>query len=190
MWRFKGSLRCGWNRKQRGCKPGYVTGPCGDGCQSFIYAVRCRTAEAVYPPAMGEQPLNAGILDLAAHETCGALHCCLARWALTSPFHPYPFGRLFSVTLLCCRQQVSVRNHGALCCPDFPLTARVSASDWPPLCQGAKVRNNFECWILNVELKHKQINIQNSKFNIKRKAQATCRQAACAGWFYSNLTTI
>ena len=32
----------------------------------------CTNAVAVYPPAMGEQPLNAGILDLATHEVCGA----------------------------------------------------------------------------------------------------------------------
>jgi len=57
-------------------KPGYVglpdvvadhtaTGP------SFIYAACRHAAGAVYPPAMGEQPLNAGILDLATHKACG-----------------------------------------------------------------------------------------------------------------------
>jgi len=37
---------------------------------------------------MDEQPLDAGILDLATHKACGTTHCCAARWALTSPFHP------------------------------------------------------------------------------------------------------
>ena len=30
---------------------------------------------------------------------------------------------LFSVTLLCRRRQLTVREYGALCCPDFPLAA-------------------------------------------------------------------
>jgi len=77
---------------------------------------------------MDEQPLNAGILGLATHKTCGIPHCCGIRWALTSPFHPYPkrpmpLGRSFSVTLLCRHRQLSVRKYGALCCPDFPLAA-------------------------------------------------------------------
>jgi len=38
---------------------------------------------------MGEQPLNAGILDLATHKACGDRHHCRSRWALASPFHPY-----------------------------------------------------------------------------------------------------
>ena len=38
-------------------------------------------------------------------------------------------GQLFSVTLLCRRRQLSVREYGALCCPDFPLAAHKSASD-------------------------------------------------------------
>ena len=37
---------------------------------------------------MGEQPLNAGILDLATHKACGAAYRYVARWALTPPFHP------------------------------------------------------------------------------------------------------
>ncbi|WP_418986950.1 hypothetical protein, partial [Bacteroides heparinolyticus] len=71
-------------QKQRNCKPGYVGHPwCGDGLKqsigrrptgagpSFICDGCCQTSIAVYPPAMGEQPLNAGILDLATHKTCG-----------------------------------------------------------------------------------------------------------------------
>ena len=33
--------------------------------------------------------------------------------------------RLFSVTLLCPREQLPVRKHGALCCPDFPPPEQV-----------------------------------------------------------------
>ncbi len=72
-----------------GYKPGYVGRAgylrrSGDGaCRSAIY-LRCTlpyhlvgpcvmTSVAVYPPTMGEQPLNAGILDFATHEVCGAI---------------------------------------------------------------------------------------------------------------------
>ncbi len=58
-----------------------VAGPSG-------WAMRCMATVAVYPPTMGEQPLNAGILDLATHEVCGATCRHVARWALTPPFHP------------------------------------------------------------------------------------------------------
>ena len=38
---------------------------------------------------MDEQPLNAGILDLATYKMCGGPYHCGPRWALTPPFHPY-----------------------------------------------------------------------------------------------------
>ena len=44
---------------------------------------------ALYPPAMDEQPLNAGILELATHKACGTRYHYCVRWALTPPFHPY-----------------------------------------------------------------------------------------------------
>ena len=44
-------------------------------------------ALAVYPPAMDEQPLNAGIFDLATHKVCGESCPHVSRWALTPPFH-------------------------------------------------------------------------------------------------------
>ena len=47
-------------------------------------------ALAVYPPATDEQPLIAGILDLATHKTCGRQCRHRRRWAFTPPFHPYP----------------------------------------------------------------------------------------------------
>ena len=37
------------------------------------------TALAAYPPTMGEQPLNAGILGLATHKACGAAYHYVAR---------------------------------------------------------------------------------------------------------------
>ena len=91
-------------------------------------------ARAAYPPAMDEQPIvetdmsapRAGIHGLATHKTCGMLCRHSTRWALTPPFHHYrPLGwLLFSVTLLCRHRQLTVREYGALCCPDFPLAAQ------------------------------------------------------------------
>ena len=42
------------------------------------------------------------------------------RWALTSPFHPYPFGRLFSVALSLKSPSPAVNRHPALWSSDFP----------------------------------------------------------------------
>ena len=38
----------------------------------LIYAIRCRMALAIYPPARREQLLYAGVLDLTTHETYGS----------------------------------------------------------------------------------------------------------------------
>ena len=98
-------------------------------------------ALAVYPPATGEPPLNAGILDLATHQACGTVGRPTARWALTPPFHPCrclevseTVRRLFSVTLLCGRPQLPVKKHGARCCPDFPLAPHCVGRATNPPC--------------------------------------------------------
>lgn len=46
---------------------------------SVIYLERRSAPLAVYPPAMDEQPLNAGILDLATHKACGTEYRYPAR---------------------------------------------------------------------------------------------------------------
>ena len=56
---------------------------------SFICLTCCHGSIAVYPSTMGEQPLDADILDLATRRWCGAPCRRGARWALTPPFHPY-----------------------------------------------------------------------------------------------------
>jgi len=66
---------------------------------SFICERRYRRSLAVYPPTMDEQSLNAGVLDLATHKTCGAPCYRGARWALTPPFHPY---RCIAVAVIFC----------------------------------------------------------------------------------------
>ena len=93
-------------------------------------------ALAAYPPAMGEQPLNAGILGLATQRRA-------ARDITAAPggLLPHLFtltlqagGRLFSVTLLYRCRQLPVRKFGALCCPDFPHIASTAMSDEMPVC--------------------------------------------------------
>ena len=144
-------LRCSavfsnrWNEKRGGpgCKPGYVAGERAP-INSSVFPTAARhlsvrhvamRAIAVYPPAMDEQPLNAGILDLATHKACGILYRYRTRWALTPPFHPYPHGggRLFSVTLpLQLSHSFPLRNMVLYVARTFlkPFTMRVS--DEPP----------------------------------------------------------
>lgn len=120
-------------KRQPDCKPGYV-----DNCLPVRHLSLRRVATvankissaAVYPPAMDEQPLDAGILDLATHWTCGTPSRGGARWALTPPFHPCrnPCARGSGGCSLsrcpCGRPQLSVKKNGALCCPDFPPATR------------------------------------------------------------------
>ena len=61
-----------------------------DGVGACHLSVRRIAARGIafYPPTMDEQPLDAGIHELATHRWCGALCHHNARWALTPPFHP------------------------------------------------------------------------------------------------------
>ena len=101
---------------QSAYKPGSV--PLA-GCLSFIYAMCHHITKAFYPPARASNPQTPVYMNLQPprHTARTSLH---DRWALTPPSHPYPCGRLFSSTLLCPREQLSVRKWSALCCPDFP----------------------------------------------------------------------
>ena len=93
---------------------------------SFIYDGSHLSPLAVYPSASGEQPLIADIHNLATHKTYCRMTSLPPRWALTPPFHPYPFGRLFSVTLLYPLEYQAVNLCGALCCSDFPPLFRAA----------------------------------------------------------------
>jgi len=79
------------------CKPGYVSRTLPRNVTiprvirpvaSFIYTTCRHAAPAAYPPTMDGPSLNAGILGLATHGTCGTACHHAARWALTPPFHP------------------------------------------------------------------------------------------------------
>ncbi len=64
------------------------------------YATYSRSV-AVYPPAVDEQPLDAGILDLATRKTCGTEYRYPVRWALAPPFHPYPKACAIEAVVFC-----------------------------------------------------------------------------------------
>ena len=100
--------------------------PCGEPL-SFIYDDNLLPPPATYPSTLGEQPLIVDIHGLATHEAYCRGVSLPSRWALTPPFHPYPCGRLFSVTLLYPHGHQVVSLRGALCCSDFPPPHYVAA---------------------------------------------------------------
>ncbi len=101
---------------------------------------RSPAASSNLPPTSDEPPLIVGIHGLATRETYCRTTLPPPRWALTPPFHPYPFGRFFSVTLLCPLEHQAVNLLGALCCPDFPPRPEPAAIE--RTC-GAKIRKIF-----------------------------------------------
>ena len=77
------------------CKPGSVPPPREHG-RSFLLADRCRPAPATYPDIWGGDPRTA---NRARHPYSVLLQAGFTvpsplpstRWALTPPFHPYPY---------------------------------------------------------------------------------------------------
>ena len=108
------------------CKPSSVPRPQAKP-PSFIYDRSHLRPQATYPPTSGEQPLAVGIHGLATRQTYGRSVSLPPRWALTPPFHPYPCGRLFSVTLLHPHGRQVVSLDVALCCSDFPPPAEAGS---------------------------------------------------------------
>ena len=108
------------------CKPSSVLRPQAKP-PSFIYDRSHLRPQATYPPTSDEQPLAVGIHGLATRQTYCRSVLLPPRWALTPPFHPYPCGRLFSVTLLRPYGRQVVSLDGALCCSDFPPPAEAGS---------------------------------------------------------------
>ena len=120
--------------------------PSEDGPPSFIYGGGLPPSGATYPPASGEQPLTAGIHGLATRGTYCRSTLLPPRCALTAPFHPYPCGRSFSVTLPCPHEHQVVSLRAALCCPDFPPPAKQAATERVRTAKiGHKLRNSKRC---------------------------------------------
>jgi len=105
---------------------------------------------------MDEQPLDAGILDLATHKTCGAPSRGGARWALTPPFHPCSPRRRGRAVVFC--HVVSAVARGfplesmVLCVARTFLSPRRALArenrDGPPGClyMAAKLRISCRIW--------------------------------------------
>ena len=110
---------------------------------SFIYDYGHPQPLATYPPTLDEQPLIVGIHGLATHETYCRGVLLPSRWALTPPSHPYPYGRLFSSTLLYPHGYQAVNLRGALCCSDFPLPLVVSAMKHICVGKGTNISLNL-----------------------------------------------
>ena len=67
---------------------------------SSMHCAHTQAKLALYPSTSGEQPYILSIyLNLQPVGSTVPNVLPHGRWALTPPFHPYPFGRLFSVTL-------------------------------------------------------------------------------------------
>ena len=96
---------------------------------------------------MGEQPLNADILDLATHRACGMVYHYTTRWALTPPFHPY---RLVAAVFFChvaptVTDSFPLRNMVLYVARTFLKHTRRCISDETPCCfSTAKLRKNCE----------------------------------------------
>ena len=130
--------------RQSACKPGSV--PLA-GCLSFIYAMCHHIAKAFYPPAWASNPQAPVYMNLQPPRRTArtSLH---GRWALTPPSHPYPCGRLFSSTLICPREQLSIRKWSALCCPDFPPLLVATATDCPTVFFSVSVCTCMQAFVL------------------------------------------
>ncbi len=119
-----------------------LTDSCPEGCHSarviyLIGASLCFSTPAAYPPAMDEQPIVTKSIrgcHAPVYMALQPIRRAACRVTTTSGgllphlFTIAPVTRkwlrlLFSVTLLCRHRQLTVREYGALCCPDFPLAA-------------------------------------------------------------------
>ena len=91
-----------------------------------------RRAIAVYPPTMDEQPLDAGIFDLATRRKCDmSPYRPVGSYPTFSPLPRarWPRGGHFLSPYPRRRRRLSVRKCDALRCPDFPLYDKHRATD-------------------------------------------------------------
>jgi len=94
-------------------------------CKAFvIYLVhKLPYASSNLPPGIGRAILHTPVYMILQPIRCTATIVTNATGELLPRLFtliPPKARRLFSVTLLCSREQLPVRKYGALCCPDFP----------------------------------------------------------------------
>ena len=108
-------------KKQQACKPGSVL------CLREVFVIylghKSPYASSNLPPGIGRAILHAPVYMILQPIRCTATIVTNATGKLLPHLFtliPPLARRLFSVTLLCSREQLPVRKYGALCCPDFP----------------------------------------------------------------------
>src|SRR2546426_6216281 len=96
-----------------------------DGCR--------QPPRAAYPQLQRPGPGLAAYLALLRLGVTGAASFAAARWALTPPFHPYPWikGGLFSVALSVALRRPGVTWQSALRSSDFPQCASPAGAPRP-----------------------------------------------------------
>src|SRR6266481_7439625 len=92
--------------------------PCG--WRSFLWADDCSPAQATIPEAL-RAGSSASYLVLLRMGFGMRARLLARRWALTPPFHPYPFGRCIFCATFRESPRAAVTGHPALWSPDFPL---------------------------------------------------------------------
>src|SRR5271156_1999730 len=88
----------------------------------------CSAAHATIPEAL-RAGRSASYLVLLRMGFGMRARSLARRWALTPPFHPYPFGRCIFCATFRESLRAAVNGHPALWSPDFPLPC--SGSDRP-----------------------------------------------------------
>ncbi len=96
--------------------------------QSSISNCRLRQSQAAYPRVWGGQSTR--FLTLLLTRFTMRLPLLPDRWALTPPFHPYPFrGGILSVALSVALRLPGVTRRHVLWSSDFPLRRIARPSD-------------------------------------------------------------
>ena len=89
----------------------------------YDHLSRLYVAAQLMPPT-GIRRADAALLRPVNGVASDRVYICakspVRRWALTSPFHPYPFGRFISVALSLRSPSADIIRYPALWSPDFP----------------------------------------------------------------------
>lgn len=127
-----------YKKKQQACKPGSVL------CRNKVFVIylvhKSPCVSSNLPPGIGRAILHTPVYMILQPIRCTATIVTNSTGGLLPHLFtltPNPqaldflsirrgnkakvfMERLFSVTLLCSREQLPVKKYGALCCPDFP----------------------------------------------------------------------
>src|SRR5256886_6402321 len=122
-----------WEREWWSHKPSSVCAPRRASRWSSLWDGRHRPPQAAYPQLERPGPGLAAYLALLRLGVAVPRPLPNARWALTPPFHPYPWikGGLFSVALSVALRRPGVTWQSALRSSDFPQCASPAGAPRP-----------------------------------------------------------